>query len=112
VEVSNIRDELTITDEDDVVICANGEHVSIADLDAVPEVKLRYGSSFCFSVIRHGWASVLAEAWARTRDERYAQKLVGSGNIVNMLHSAGENLKMPATWTEHTGFVLHTSWPH
>jgi hypothetical protein len=61
---------------ENVVVDAHGGHTSIDDLDAIPENILEHGAAFSFVIVNHHWVSELAEAWARTRDERYAEKLV------------------------------------
>ncbi|MCK4590695.1 MAG: hypothetical protein KAT86_03000, partial [Candidatus Latescibacteria bacterium] len=61
---------------ENVVVDAHGGHTPIDDLDAIPETMLEHGAAFAFVIVNHHWVSELAEAWARTRDERYAEKLV------------------------------------
>ena len=60
----------------DDVVPHKGGRTSLNDLDAVPDSELAHGMSFVVVIERHAWAADLAEAWARTRDERYAGKLV------------------------------------
>ena len=61
---------------DDVIVDSKAQRTSIRDFDNIPKRMFNYGSPFMFELMNHTWCLTFAQAWARTRDERYAEKLV------------------------------------
>jgi len=78
----------------DNIVPHKGGRTSLDDLDAIPDSELQHGMPFVVVVERHAWVADLAEAWARTRNERYAEK------IVELLHRLRRKWPLRVTMPE------------